>query len=140
MAGTGTKTAGARKGSRRVPRGAVSGGAISAFVGVTTAALGIGAVLADTGQLAAGDYQVNGNFGADGVAAAGKAIEVAHRNAANNGDIKILTRCPAGATGHMLVPRITLALNERIVARGGTVAFAAGEQATASIEAIAIPS
>lgn len=139
MAGTG-KSTGGRKGPRRTPRQAVLGGAVTAFVGATTTASGIAAVIADTGALAAGDYRVFGHFGADGVQAAGKAIEIAHRNAANNADVKTLTRCPCGASGRLEVPRITLAANERIVARAGSVAFAAGEQATASLEALAIPS
>lgn len=140
MARTGKKTTGAREGLRRVPRKAVLGGVVSAFVGATVVAAAGGAVIADTGPLAVGDYSVSANFGADGTNAAGKAIEIVHRNAANSGDVKVISRCPAGATGHVLIPRITLVANERLVARASTTAFAASEQATASIEAIAIPS
>ena len=113
---------------------------VSAHVGATVAAVGIGAVIADSGALAAGDYKIHGHLGADGVAAAGKAIVLEHRDAANAATLKQLGRCPFGSTLEVYVARITLAANERIRAIGGSVAGGAGENATAHFEVIAIPS
>ena len=122
------------------PRRAVLNEQVLANVGATVAAAGIAAVIADTGALAAGDYRVVAHLGSDGVVAAGKSVLLVHRNAANGADIRELGRCAAACSIRIEIPRITLAANERIVARGGSAAHGAGENASAHIEAIAIPS
>ena len=72
----------------------------------------------DTGQLAAGEYEIvasgaffgnNGSFGA---------CYLEHRNAANTGNVKslIIARTPSSgtmSTGYTRWPRVTVALNER---------------------------
>jgi hypothetical protein len=124
---------------KRKPRGfAVE--VVSAHVGATVAAAGIGAVIADTGALAAGDYRIVAHLGSDGVVAAGKSVNLEHRNAANGANVKELGRCAAACSIRVEIPRLTLAANERVRAVGGSVAHGAGENASAHIEAIAIPS
>jgi len=77
--------------------------------------------------------------GADGVTAAGKAIVIEHRDAANTATVRQLGRCPFADSLAVRIDCITLAANERLRAIGGSVAGAAGENATAQIVAIAIP-
>jgi hypothetical protein len=98
------------------------------------------AVIADTGALAAGDYRISGYIGASGAAGAGKSVVMAHRNAANNADVKILAISPTGDGGAVAIARITLAANERIVIRAGSGASVAAEEYGGSIQAFAIPS
>lgn len=133
------RTAPAAKSRRAAPRKA-SNEVVTAHVGATVTAAGIAAVIADTAALGAGDYRLNLHLGADGTALAGKSMVVEHRDAANTGTVKQLGRCPAGSSLAITVPRITLAANERIRVVAGSVAFAAGENATAHISAIALPS
>ena len=113
---------------------------VSANVGATVTAVGIGAVIADTGALAAGDYRIIANLGAHGVSAAGKSIVLEHRDAANATTVRQLARCPFGRGLTLQIDRVTIAANERIRAIGGSVAGGAGENASAQIEAIALPS
>ena len=108
-------------------------------VGATVTAVGIGAAIADTGALTAGDYRVIANLGSDGVGAAGKAIVLEHRDSTNATTIRTLARCPFGVAQHLRIDRVTIATNERIRAIGGSVAGGAGENSTAYIEVIAVP-
>lgn len=129
----------AGKSKRRGPLG-FSLEQVSAQAGAIVAAVGIGAIIADSGAMAAGDYRVMGHMGSDGVVAAGKGLELAHRNAANNADVRILAFNAPACSSPFRIDRITLAANERIVARGGAVAHGVGERAQAYIQLIAIPS
>jgi hypothetical protein len=114
--------------------------AVAAHVGATVVAAGVDALIADTGALPAGDYEIYAHAASDGVLAAGKSIKLVHRNAADNANIKELGGCAPGGTIRIYVPRITLAVNERIEWRGGSVAHEAGANARGHIEALAIPS
>lgn len=129
------KRAGRKAGPRRL-----SVESVAAHVGATVTAVGIGAVIADSGAMTAGDYRVLAHLGADGVAAAGKAIVLEHRDATNAATLKQLGRCPMPGSLPVRVDRLTLAANERVRAIGGSVAGGAGENATAHIELVAIPS
>jgi len=88
-------------------------------------------VLADTGALAAGDYEVVAHVGSDDTAAAGKDVEVEHRDAANTATLH-RHLVPVPGAGSWYVPRIALALNERIRVVTGA-AGAAGSIYTADI-------
>jgi hypothetical protein len=101
--------------------------------------VGIGGNIVDTGALAAGDYRIVAHAASDGVLAAGKSLVLVHRNAADSADIKELAGCAPGDATRIEIPRITLAANERIRWRGGSVAHGAGENARGHIEALAIP-
>lgn len=94
-----------------------------------------GSVVADTGPLPQGDYDVEITLGFSGIAAAGKHIQVEHRNAANNAVVQEYALCPAGAAHGLNLSKITLAANERIRAILGAVAAGAGEAAHACIRA-----
>jgi hypothetical protein len=93
------------------------------------------AVLADTGALAAGTYLVEINLAASAVAAAGKHIQVEHRNAANAATVNYLGGCSGGQMFSTIVERVVVAAGERVRAVVGAVAFAASEGAIASIRA-----
>jgi hypothetical protein len=69
------------------------------------------------------------------VLAAGKALVVEHRNAANAATVKQLGGCSAGQSRTLTIRRLTLAANERVRVVVGAVAFGAGETATAAIQA-----
>jgi hypothetical protein len=88
--------------------------------------------------LPAGDYLLEIDCDASAVAAAGKGLQIEHRNAANAATIKQLGGCTGGASRAILVRRISLAANERIRVIVGAVAFAASETAIASIRAYPI--
>lgn len=134
-----SRTAAAAKSRRAAGPRKAANESVTAHVGATVVAAGIGVLIADTGALAAADYRINAHLGADGTALAGKSIVLQHRDAANTGTVKELGRCPAGGAVPIVIPRVTLAANERIRAVAGSVAFAAGENATAHISATAIP-
>ncbi|MGH3428498.1 MAG: hypothetical protein ACRDQZ_13175 [Mycobacteriales bacterium] len=96
---------------------------------------GASAIIADSGQLAAGTYLVEINLAASAVAAAGKQLQVEHRNAANAATVNVLGGTTGGQVASFIVERIVIALNERIRVVVGPVAFAATEGAVASIRA-----
>lgn len=130
----------AKKGARTGPqprKGAAQ--TVSAHVGATVVAVGIDALIADSGALAAGDYRVVAHAASDGVVAAGKSIKLVHRNAADNANIKELGGCPPAGSARIEIERITLAATERIEWRGGSVAHGAGENARGHIHVTAIP-
>jgi hypothetical protein len=93
------------------------------------------AVIADTGPLPAGDYQIEYEVGIAGVLAAGKGVRLEHRNAANSAAIRSGPFVPAGATESYTWSRVTLAANERIRAVVGAVAGAASEEFGCAIRA-----
>ena len=125
---------------RKGPRKSVLGEVVAASVGAIAVNPAANAVIADTGALAAGDYRVSAYLGASGAVGAGKSVVLAHRNAANNADVKILGICPCGDSGAVAIARITLAANERIVIRAGSAATVAAEEYGGSVQAFAIPS
>lgn len=127
-----------RAAARRGPRKAVLE-QVAAHVGASVTAVGIGANIADTGPLAAGDYRIVAHAASDGAVAAGKSIVLVHRNAADAADVKELGGCPPAGSARIEIPRVTLAANERVRWRGGAVAHAASEIARGHIEAFAIP-
>lgn len=100
---------------------------------------GAAAVVADTGALAAGLYDLEITLGFSGVLAAGKHISVEHRNAANGANIAQLGLCPAGGVKTIYISRVVVAANERVRAVIGAVAAAAAEVAHATIRAIPVP-
>lgn len=89
-------------------------------VGGKTTAPVANTVLADTGALAAGDYEIRAQVTNEEVSM-GFRCEIAHRNAANNADIRVLSFfCPYGSqvgAQQLQLPRYTLAASERIVIR-----------------------
>jgi hypothetical protein len=107
----------------------------AASVGALATAPGAAAVVADTGALPAGDYTIDVELDAAAVLAAGKALIVEHRNAANAATVKPLGGCGAGQSRTLTIRRLTLAANERVRVIVGAVAFGAGETATAAIQA-----
>ena len=82
-------------------------------------------VLADTGALLPGVYEVRVEVGTDDSAAAGKYIEVQHRDSGNATTLHGKL-CPAPAHDTYLVARMTIADGERIrCVSGPTAAVAA---------------
>ncbi len=94
---------------------------------------GANAVIADTGQLAAGTYYVEIQLATSASPAAGKHLQVEHRNAANAATVNVIGGCPGGVVTPLTVERLVVALNERVRVITGAVAFAATEGAIASI-------
>lgn len=92
-----------------------------------------GAVIADTGALAAGDYLVEIEAGSADTLAAGKGIRIEHRNAANAANVRQGTVVPAGAHATFRWARVTVAANERIRATVAGVAAAASSEYGAHI-------
>lgn len=107
----------------------------TASVGASVTAPAAAAVIADTGAMPAGDYTIDLELDASAVLAAGKGLIVEHRNAANAATLKQLGGCSAGQSRTVTIRRLTLAANERVRVIVGAVAFAAGEVATAAIQA-----
>jgi hypothetical protein len=95
------------------------------WVSVRSAAPGIGAVQADTGALAAGDYDFDVHLGVSDTVAVGKGLVLEHRNAANGATLQSLAVCAAGAVEDFQIRRYTLALNERLRVIAGSAAGAA---------------
>lgn len=89
----------------------------------TSAAPAAGAVVADTGALAAGDYEFVVAIGSDDTAAAGKFIAIEHRNAGNSANIRRILRAVPGDDTFRLA--ITIAANERLRVVTGAIAAAA---------------
>lgn len=95
----------------------------------------IGAVIATTGALAAGDYTVEISMGFAGVIAAGKALACEHRNAADAATVAELGLCPAATNFVQVYGRITIAANERIRVVNLAVVGEAASVASATIRA-----
>lgn len=114
----------------------VSIGASSAFTFVSTnnAAPAANSVQADTGQLAAGDYELIVNLMVSDTVAVGKGLIIEHRNAANNGNIAILGGAsPNGGTVSIQIAKLTLATNERIRVIAGSASGAANSRYVSAI-------
>jgi hypothetical protein len=95
------------------------------WVSLQSAAPAIGAVQADTGALPAGDYELHIHLASSDTVAVGKGLIVEHRNAANGATLRQFGGIGAADAIDIDVPRVTLALNERIRVIAGTAAGAA---------------
>lgn len=115
-----------------VPVSLAAGNAFT-FVSAKTAAPTASSVQCDTGQLAAGDYELDIHLVASDTVAVGKGLVIEHRNAANNANINVLGGCTAAETIDISIARITLAQNERIRVIAGTAAGAASSMYVSSI-------
>lgn len=109
-------------------------------VGGSVTAPGIGAVIADTGVLAAGAYRVEVSAGFSDTVVAGKGLTIEHRDAANTATLRTLGHVPAANSSSVVIERLVLALNERVRVINAGVAGAAGSVAIASIRAYLLPS
>lgn len=96
-----------------------------------------GAVIADTGQLAAGTYRVEVHMAFADTLAAGKALILEYRNAANSATLHSAV-CPAGATVRIVISRITIVGNERFRVINAAVVGVAGSVANAYIEVVPV--
>lgn len=98
------------------------------------AVLGIGALLADTGPLPAGVYDIEINLAVADAIIAGAGSFVEHRNAANAATLKDLGGHTAGGgSARLRFENYRLALNERIRVVGGSAANGAASLSVASI-------
>jgi hypothetical protein len=98
------------------------------------AALGIQAVLADTGALPAGVYDFEVNMALADVLAAGVGIFIEHRNAANAATLKDLGGVTPGASlSGYKIRNYRLAANERVRLVGGSAAAGAASLAVGAI-------
>lgn len=98
------------------------------------AVLGIGAVLADTGPLPAGVYDVKVHLAVSDAIIAGAGAFIEHRNAANAATLKDLGgQVAGGGSGVFRFENYRLALNERIRVVGGPVANGAASLAVGAI-------
>lgn len=91
-------------------------------------------VFADTGNLAVGTYDIDAHFAAMDTAAVGKGCVVAHRNAADDADVKVLGGCGAPGQGELRLRGYVIATaGESIVIRAGSAAGAASSLYVGSI-------
>jgi hypothetical protein len=105
----------ARVGTAASPlRAAEVGGPPTAWASGRVVAAAAGSVIADTGQLAAGDYLVEIEMAFLGTVAAGKGVAAEHRNAANSATLHQMGGASGGAGGSAVARRVTIATNERI--------------------------
>ena len=91
------------------------------------------AVIADTGALAAGDYDFLLAGGVSDTVAVGKGLVVEHRNAANGATLFTLGSCGAEDGLEFWLIRYAIVLNERVRVIAGTVAGAASSRYQARI-------
>lgn len=98
--------------------------------GQSAAAAAPNTVVADSGALAAGTYEVEVEGGILGVDTAGVGLVVEHRNAANNANIAILG---GGNQFERRIKRVTIAAGERIRIRTDAVALPAATVAAAAV-------
>ena len=104
------------------------------WVSVKSAAPAANAVQADTGALAAGDYDFDIQLSVGDTTAAGKGLVIEHRNAANAATLQNLGGCgDQGCAIQVRLRRYTLAVNERIRVIAGTAAGAAGSMYISAI-------
>jgi len=106
--------------------------------GVVTAAAA-NAVIADSGPLPAGVYYVEITMSVSGVAAAGKHLQVEHRNAANSATNAVKGGLPYPGATQSWVERVVVALNERIRIVQSSVAGAASEVAIGHVACYLLP-
>lgn len=115
----------------QAPSSIVNNGAVSA------AAAAPSTVVADTGQLPAGTYEVEVTCAVLGPLTAGVGLVVEHRDAANTGNVAVL-----GGTAGTLerrIKRVTVAVNQRIRVRVDAVALPASVVAVAAVRAYLLP-
>ena len=103
------------------------------WVSVKSAAPAIGAVQADTGALAAGDYDFDIFLTCSDTVAVGKGLVVEHRNAANGATLFNLGGSAPSGSQAIQIRRYTMALNERIRVIAGTAAGAANSMYISAI-------
>lgn len=103
------------------------------FVSAKTAAPAANAVQCDSGQLPAGDYELEIQLAISDTVAVGKGLVIEHRNAANSANINVLGGCTPGETVDISIDKIAVALNERIRVIAGTAAGAASSMYVSSI-------
>ncbi len=96
------------------------------------------AVIADSGQLAAGSYRVEYSAAAMDTVAVGKGMLLEHRNAANNATTHTLAAISAADSMCGEILRVTVAANERIRWIAGTAAGAASSKYMGCITLYAI--
>jgi uncharacterized protein YjlB len=106
---------------------------------LSAAAAAADTVIADTGALAAGDYEVEIACAVLGVGVAGVGLVAQHRNAANSADISTLGGCAGGDSTCIRVKRVTIAASERIRVKVDAVALPATTKALASVRAYKLP-
>lgn len=104
--------------------------------GLSAAAAAVDTVVADTGALPAGTYEVEVTGGILGVLTAGVGLVVEHRNAANNANVAVLG---GGTQFERRIARVTVALNERIRVKVDAVALPASTKAVAAVRAYLRP-
>lgn len=98
--------------------------------GLSAAAAAADTVVADTGPLAAGTYEIEVQGGILGPDVAGVGLVVEHRNAANAANIAIL----GGGTGfERRIKRVVVAATERIRIKVDAVALPAATKAVAAV-------
>lgn len=95
----------------------------------------VSTVLADTGNLAAGEYLVEISMGYADTVLAGKGLSAEHRNAADTATVREFGICPAGSSFSTWIERMTVAQDESIRVITLAVVGAAGSVASASIRA-----
>lgn len=104
-----------------------------AYASGSSAAPAGSAVVADSGALAAGTYDVWVELAVEDTNAVGKGMIVEHRNAANGATLKQLGACAAPDSHSVYIPRVVVALNERIRVIVGPAASAASSQYIATV-------
>ena len=104
------------------------------IAGATVTAPTAGQVIADTGNLTAGEYLIEYSLFAQDTTAVGKGLTVEHRNAANNATVRVLGGCATPDNQYGFVRRLTVVANERvrvIAGAAGTAASVYGARVTA---------
>lgn len=104
-----------------------------AYASGSAAAPAGSAVIADSGALAAGTYDVLVEMACQDTTAVGHGMIVEHRNAANAATLKSLGGCSAPDSHTVLVARVVIALNERIRVIAGPAAGTASSQYVALV-------
>lgn len=110
-------------------------GGLTWVTGRVAGALGIGAVLADTGALPAGKYYFRVNLAQADIIAAGVGLFVEHRNAANAATLKDLGGSVPGGGGptELEFDNYPIVANERLRVVGGSAASGAASLQVAAI-------
>jgi hypothetical protein len=103
------------------------------WVSVKSAAPAIGAVQADTGALAAGDYDFDVYLVVSDTVAVGKGLVIEHRNAANGATLQTLGGVSTQGELALRFRRYTMAANERLRIIAGTAAGAASSMYVSAI-------
>lgn len=106
---------------------------VTTWVSAKTAAPAANSVQADTGQLAAGDYDFIINLACADTIAVGKGLVIEHRNAANSATLFNLGAATAGDSKQFVFRRYAIATNERIRVIAGTAAGTASSMYVSAI-------